>query len=65
MHAFPQAAGSSLLAKLAVLLAGDALAAAGLPEVGAVTILPSATGMALTLTLLAAKAARPSEARCV
>ena len=54
-----QAAGSSLLAKRANLLVADALRQAGMLDVGAVTVLPLATGMALTLTLLALKAKRP------
>jgi len=55
----PKAAGSSLLAKLSSLLAGDALKRAGLAELTEVAVLPVATGMALTLTLLALAAARP------
>ena len=60
-----QAAGSSLLAKLTCVLAADALRVAGLQEVGAVAVLPLATGMALTVTLLALKARRPPQAKCV
>ncbi len=60
-----QAAGSSLLAKLTSILAADALRVAGLQEVGAVAVLPLATGMALTVTLLALKARRPPQAKCV
>ena len=41
----------------------DALGVAGMLDVGAVTVLPVATGMALTLTLLAMKAQRPATAR--
>ena len=59
-----QAAGSSLLARLANLLVADALAHAGLADVGASTVLPLATGMALTLTLLALRPLRPAGARC-
>ena len=59
-----QAAGSSLLARLANLLVQDALGLAGMADVGAVTVLPLATGMALTLTLLALKAARGPDAKC-
>ena len=59
-----QAAGSSLLARLANLLVADALARAGLGELGAATVLPLATGMALTLTLLALRPLRPPGARC-
>ena len=51
-----QAAGSSLLARLTNLLAADALRLAGLADLGPVTVLPMATGMAMTLTLLALKA---------
>mmetsp|Transcript_27569 Transcript_27569/g.70228 ORF Transcript_27569/g.70228 Transcript_27569/m.70228 type:complete len:506 (-) Transcript_27569:1835-3352(-) len=61
----PKAAGSSLLAKLTSLLAADALRLAGLQDLGAVTVLPLATGMAMTLTLLAIKASRPASARYV
>ncbi len=59
-----QAAGSSLLARLANLLAADALAAAGMADLGGATVLPLATGMALTLTLLALRPLRPPGARC-
>mmetsp|Transcript_6066 Transcript_6066/g.17357 ORF Transcript_6066/g.17357 Transcript_6066/m.17357 type:complete len:487 (-) Transcript_6066:1411-2871(-) len=55
----PKAAGSSTLAKLTELLAGDALRTAGLPETGAVTVLPLATGMAITVTLLALRSLLP------
>eukprot|EP00210_Caulerpa_lentillifera_P009075 g8659.t2 len=55
----PKAAGSSLMAKLAALLAQDALSIAGLKDLGPVLVLPLATGMALTMTLLAAKQLRP------
>lgn len=48
-----QAAGSSLIAKLANLLAADALRLAGLLGLGSVAVVPLATGMAITLTLLA------------
>lgn len=54
-----QAAGSSLLAKMTNILVQDALKEAGMLDVGAVTVLPLATGMALTLTILALKAKRP------
>ena len=53
-----QAAGSSLLAKVTALLAADALRLAGLLDLGAVTVLPLATGMAMTMTLLGIKASR-------
>ena len=55
----PKAAGSTLLARLCNLLAVDALRAAGLAEVAEATVLPLATGMALTLTLLALAKQRP------
>ncbi|WIA16718.1 hypothetical protein OEZ85_013372 [Tetradesmus obliquus] len=45
----PKAAGSSMLAKLAAHLAGDALRIAGLADMALPLLLPSATGMALTL----------------
>eukprot|EP00198_Chlamydomonas_reinhardtii_P004643 XP_001693979.1 selenocysteine synthase [Chlamydomonas reinhardtii] len=53
----PKAAGSSLLAALTAALAGDALRIAGMTGVGPVTVLPLATGMSLTLTLLALRVA--------
>jgi O-phospho-L-seryl-tRNASec:L-selenocysteinyl-tRNA synthase len=49
----PKASGSSLLAKITHYLVADALGQAGLLDLGAVTVLPLATGMALTMTLLA------------
>jgi O-phospho-L-seryl-tRNASec:L-selenocysteinyl-tRNA synthase len=55
----PKAAGSTLLARLCNLLALDALKSAGLPELADATVLPLATGMALTLTLLALAKQRP------
>ena len=60
-----QAAGSSLLVKLTNILTKHALMVAGMLDVKAVTVLPVATGMAITLTLLAMKAARPKAARYV
>jgi O-phospho-L-seryl-tRNASec:L-selenocysteinyl-tRNA synthase len=60
----PKAAGSSLLAKLANALAADALRVAGMAELGPALVLPLATGMTLTLALLALRAQRP-EARFV
>ena len=60
-----QAAGSSLLVKLTNILTKHALMVAGMLDVGPVTVLPVATGMAITLTLLAMKAARPASARYV
>ena len=59
-----QAAGSSLLARLVNLLVADALGRAGLADLGASAVLPLATGMALTLTLLALRPLRPAGARC-
>lgn len=59
----PKAAGSSLLARLTHLLAADALEAAGMAEVGAALVVPLATGMALTATLLALRGTRPPTAR--
>lgn len=55
----PKAAGSSLMAKLASLLTRDALEIAGLRDLAPVTIVPLATGMAITMTLLALKSIRP------
>jgi len=49
----PKAAGSSLLASITSLLVGDALQLAGLGDAGPPLIVPLATGMALTLGLLA------------
>ncbi len=60
-----QAAGSSLLVKLTNILAKHALLIAGMLEVKSVTVLPVATGMAITLTLLAMKAERPQAAKYV
>lgn len=61
----PKAAGSSLLAALTHRLAADALETAGLAEVGQALVLPLATGMALTTTLLALRGVRPPTARWV
>ncbi|GIL49520.1 hypothetical protein Vafri_5850 [Volvox africanus] len=61
----PKAAGSSLLATLTVHLAADALRTAGLTGVGPVSVLPLATGMALTLVLLALRPQRPPGADAV
>jgi hypothetical protein len=41
-----------MLAKLAAHLAGDALSTAGLADLALTLVLPSATGMALTLVML-------------
>ena len=60
-----QAAGSSLLVKLTNILTKHALMVAGMLDVSTVTVLPLATGMAITLTLLAMKAARPKAAKYV
>lgn len=48
----PKAAGSSLIAKLTEYMTLDALKICGLQFVGDVIILPLATGMAITMTLL-------------
>ncbi len=53
-----QAAGSSLLAKLTTHLAHDALRVAGVCDIAHASVLPVATGMAMTLCLLAIKAKR-------
>ncbi len=58
-----QAAGSSLLAKLTNLLAADAMTIAGMADLGPVTVLPLATGMALTITMLALRPTRPLSAK--
>ncbi|KAL1507789.1 hypothetical protein AB1Y20_007399 [Prymnesium parvum] len=55
----PKAAGSSLLYKLANALAADALRLAGAKEAREALVLPLATGMSVTMTLLALKAMRP------
>ena len=60
-----QAAGSSLLAKLTNLLVLDALKTAGMADISNATVLPLATGMALTSVLLALKRCRPPSARYV
>lgn len=57
-----QAAGSSLLAKLTNLLTADALRIAGLADLGEVTVLPLATGMAMTTMFLALKTQHASNA---
>ena len=54
----PKAAGSSLLYKLTNFLAADALKRAGAPGATCL-VLPVATGMTVTLTLLALRAMRP------
>lgn len=55
----PKAPGSTLVARLANLAANDALRLAGLPPGGTSTLLPVATGMALTLCFLALRRSRP------
>ncbi|GAB4820637.1 hypothetical protein N2152v2_007683 [Parachlorella kessleri] len=61
----PKAAGSSLLVKLVNLLAENALGLAGLQDVGTALVLPLATGMAMTTTLLALRSLVPPSARYV
>ena len=58
----PKAAGSSLLNKLTNLLVADAMRIAGLEDMGPALVLPLATGMTLTLVLLAVKSKRPKTA---
>ena len=55
----PKAAGSSLLCKVCNFLVKDALRVAGLLDVGYVTTVPVATGMALTLVLQALRRRNP------
>lgn len=55
----PKAAGSSLLMKLTNSLVADALRLAGFEDLGPVLTLPLATGMAITVTLLALRQQRP------
>ena len=52
-----------MLAKLCNILVKNAMGLAGMLDIGAVAVLPVATGLALTLTLLALKAQRPATAR--
>ena len=61
----PKAAGSSLLNKLTNLLVADAMKIAGLEDMGPALVLPLATGMTLTLVLLAMKSKRPKTANKV
>lgn len=61
----PKAAGSSMLVKLTNILTQHALQLAGMLDVKAITVLPVATGMAITLTLLAMKAACPQTVKYV
>jgi Trk K+ transport system NAD-binding subunit len=51
------------LAKLCNALVKDALEEAGLKDIGAVAVLPMATGMTLMLALVALKKNRPKTAR--
>jgi len=51
--------------KLTNYLVKDAMKIAGMDGIGSVTVVPLATGMALTATLLALRGQRPSEARYV
>lgn len=55
----PKAAGSSLMYKLTNALAGDALKRAGATGLSECLVLPVATGMCVTLTLLALRQLRP------
>jgi O-phospho-L-seryl-tRNASec:L-selenocysteinyl-tRNA synthase len=55
----PKAAGSSLLVQLSNALARDILRDAGLRLTAAAVVLPVATGMSLTLVLLALKTRKP------
>lgn len=55
----PKAAGSSLIAQLANALARDILREAGLRLVSSALVLPVATGMSLTLVLLALRETKP------
>ena len=54
----PKAAGSSLIYKLTNALAGDALRRAGAADVRECLVLPVATGMSVTLTMLALRKLR-------
>ena len=58
----PKAAGSSLLGRLADLLAADALRLAGLPDASGCRVVPAATGVALVFCLLALRRSRGDEA---
>lgn len=58
----PKAAGSSLMLKLANALALDALRRAGAPMLSQALVLPLATGMTMTLTLLALRRLRGAAA---
>ena len=56
----PKAAGSSLLVRFTNLLLLDALHIAGLSRMVSCMVLPVATGMAVTLTLLSLRATKPA-----
>ena len=55
----PKAAGSSMLAQLTNYLVKDAMSIAGLDDIGRVITVPMATGMALTVSLMALRKSRP------
>ncbi|KAF1333507.1 O-phosphoseryl-trna selenium transferase, partial [Globisporangium splendens] len=55
----PKAAGSSLIVQLTNALAKDLLREAGLRSIASALVLPVATGMSLTLVLLALRAQKP------
>eukprot|EP00899_Mesostigma_viride_P003275 jgi/Mesvir1/12949/Mv05963-RA.3 len=61
----PKAAGSSLLTNLCKLMTADALSVAGFRDVANVSVLPLATGMSLTMLLLALRTKAPPTARYV
>lgn len=61
----PKAAGSSLIVQLANALARDALHIAGLRAAKAALVLPVATGMSLTLILLALRGENPGATHVV
>lgn len=61
----PKAAGSSLLAAVTSFLVGDALKLAGLEGASSPIILPLATGMAITMSLLALRHVCPSTAKYI
>lgn len=61
----PKAAGSSLMYRLTNLLATDALRRAGTAGVRESLVLPLATGMSVTLTLLALRQLRPEATHVV
>ncbi|CAG0893252.1 unnamed protein product, partial [Cyprideis torosa] len=61
----PKAAGSSAISCLANLLALDAFKIAGIHKLAKVLIVPVATGMALTMTMLTLRHRRPESAKYV